>query len=191
MLILKQSIAQTVPVKLIDDGNPPYGTKGVLPAQLTLYCSKEDGVSYGKTVNAGNWLEVSGTHQTGEYRRALSATDLNQTGFFTFTISAPAVIDYAERIKVDQVDQWDIFSRLGAPALASVSADIADLGSDIKVDFRDIGGTLGKVKQAVMGKQKLALNLTPPKHYIYETDGSVLQEANVNSDATERTYDPL
>lgn len=191
MLILKQNIAQTVPVKLIDDDNPPYGKGGVAATDLTLYCSKEDGVSYPKSVSAANWKEVSSVNQTGEYRLALSATDLNQTGFFTFTIAAAAVIDYSERIKVDDVVATDIFARLGTPVAASVSADIAEVSSDVKADFADIGGTLGKVKQAVMGKQKLALNLTPPRHYIYDTDGSVLQQANVNSDATERTYDPL
>ncbi len=191
MIIIKQSVSATVPVKLIDHNNQPYGTSGVLPAQLTCYVSKEDAKSYHKGISSTNWKEVNAAYQKGEYRLFFEGGELNQLGFLTFTISGTDIVDCAEWVYISNIRPTEIYDVIGSPNNSTVSQDISDIRTTIGSGVTLIRADVSTVKQGVMGKQKLDLSASPPRHYIYETDGSTLQVAQVDSTPTERTYDPV
>ncbi len=75
----------------------------------------------------------------------------------------------------------NIMVRMG-PLQTSIDAlDVSALSNDVS-----------DMRQAILGKQVLKLNMSPPRHIIYEADGvTILQQAEVEDTIEERRYNPL
>ena len=143
----KQSSAHFVTVRLINSSTGAAIT-GAARANVTLYYLK-----YGqttatlKTLGVGDWIERDATNEPGFYDVQFSTGELDTMGPFFFSVaytSGPTTsYTYYGVMNVVANLASDIYSRLGAPTGASVSADIATATSDIVAVNTKLGTPAG------------------------------------------------
>ena len=118
-MLLKQSTAALVTVRLINSvtGAP---VTGVTSGSVTATVYKSDGSSASVTAS-GNWTELAG----GFYTLALASGLTSLVGVLTtiVVVSGSSTFGREDQVFAELTD--DIYTRIGAPAGASVSADIA------------------------------------------------------------------
>lgn len=132
-------------------------TTGLADVKAQVYVN---GVAKAVGASALTGVEVDSTNSPGIYEITLSAANLTTWGVVAGTYSAlEVVVDSATkpakaifRTEATVANTDDIDSRLGAPAGASVSADIASVKSDtaaIKVDLESGASSLATILSAV------------------------------------------
>jgi hypothetical protein len=129
---VRQSIARRVSVTLFTESGE--GLTGVTYDQPVVYIQKQNGSAALKTLQNTDWFEIDATHMPGEYDLLLSTTDTNTVGFLRYNVDAidqgsNEVFRGAVEVIAKTLD--DIDTKLGTPAGASVSADIAAARSGI------------------------------------------------------------
>lgn len=116
MIPLKQSLAgQDVPVRLFNNANNPV--TGVTAP--TIQVSKSGAALV--AVSDGAWTEIG----SGCYNIQVDATDTNTVGYLLVIVTGTGFVDAPVLCWVRANTEKDIDDKLGAPAGASVSADIA------------------------------------------------------------------
>lgn len=122
MQIFKQGTVNELIIGIADDVTQT-GVAGLLFTDVTAEVSKEGQTgNTAKVLVANDWHE----HGSGWYRLKLSATDTDTlgTGLLVLTLgSSGSKAGYPFQVVANT--EADVMSRLGAPAGASVSADIA------------------------------------------------------------------
>jgi hypothetical protein len=131
MLEYKQGVARFVPVRIFDHGGNPVG--GIAFGSVAAAIQKADGSSSTVTVALSDWSEVTtgAFSGAGMYLLRLSAGNLDQQGLLTYAVATTSNKTYIGAIKVVSNEEVDTFSRIGAPVLSSISADIAGVKTDV------------------------------------------------------------
>lgn len=135
----KQSTTAMFPVRLINSasGTP---SAGITTGSVTATAKKADGTVVTLTVT-GNWTEETNGafNNSGTYYLTIPGSALDQLGLFSYAVAVSGcdpfigdaniiaynTNDLSTSIAGVQTTANNIYSRLGAPAGASVSADIA------------------------------------------------------------------
>lgn len=144
--LLKLSTGVDITVLMIDSADHVTGKTG-LAAGLTIYLTKAAGTP---AVITPTVTELDATNVKGLYKLALTTTHTNTLGEFQLHITATGAdpTDVAHQVVTDLpgiAQTGDNFPRLGAPAGASVSADIAAVKTEtasIQSDTNDIQARL-------------------------------------------------
>src|SRR5574343_81308 len=131
MIEYKQGLTKFVPVRIFNSVGDPVS--GIAFGSVTATTKKADGSTEAVSVTGADWQEVvAGAFAgAGVYALKLSASNLNQTGTLTYAVATTGNKTFVGAIKVVANEEVDTYTRIGAPTLASVSADIANLDSDI------------------------------------------------------------
>src|SRR5574343_432192 len=131
MIEYKQGLTKFVPVRIFNSVGDPVS--GIAFGSVTATTQKADGSTEAVSVTGADWQEVvAGAFAgAGVYALQLSASNLNQTGTLTYAVATTGNKTFVGAIKVVANEEVDTYTRIGAPTLASVSADIANLDSDI------------------------------------------------------------
>lgn len=131
MIEYKQSVAAFVPVRIFDQGGVPQG--GIAFGAVQAAVQKSDGSTAVVSVTIADWTEITtgAFGGAGVYALKLPASALNLPGYLTFAVATPGNKIHVGAIKVVANEEVDTFTRIGAPAGASVSADIADTNADV------------------------------------------------------------
>lgn len=125
MIEYKQSVAAFVPVRIFDAGSTPVGGLGF--GSVTAAVQKSDGSTQVITLTITDWSEITtgAFSGAGVYAMKLPASALNLTGEVVYAVATPGNKTYIGALKVVANEEADTFARLGAPAGASIAADIA------------------------------------------------------------------
>ena len=131
MIEYKQSVAAFVPVRIFDQGGTPQG--GIPFGSVQAAIQKSDGSTAVVTVTISDWSEITtgAFNGAGVYALKLPASVLNITGYLTYAVATAGNKTYVGAVKVVANEEVDTFSRIGAPVLSSISADIAGVKSDV------------------------------------------------------------
>lgn len=147
MLEYKQSIIASVPVRLQDSTGAAKA--GVTYGSVTASVYKSDGTSYTLTMSSLNWTEMTtgAFSGSGTYQLKLATFDLNTTGEFLYAVSVSGALTYVGVVKVVANEEVDTYARLGAPAGASLAADVATIW-DVDLALHAISGSAGSTLSA-------------------------------------------
>lgn len=132
MLEYRQSTQVFVPARLLDIAGAPVAGKTY--SDVTAALMKADGTEEViPLVGAADFVELStgAWSANGAYRLRLSAAQTNTTGLLMYTVRCPGAVDYDGIVKIVAREEEDTFTRLGAPAGASIAADIAAIPAAI------------------------------------------------------------
>lgn len=137
MALLKQSTTYTRMFLMVQSADHISGLTGAAP---TVNISKA-GAAFGAA--GGVVTEVA----NGFYKVALTTTDTNTLGDLAYHITAASgdATDFVDQITAAVDQTGDSFVRLGAPAGASVSADIAAIKSDTGTILTDVNTGAGAI----------------------------------------------
>ena len=131
MLEYKQGISKFVPVRIFDQGGEPVG--GLAFGLVTAAVQKADGSTAVVPVTISDWTEITtgAFSGSGVYALRLPVGALDQPGLLTYAVSTPSNRVHVGAIKVVANEEVDTFTRIGAPVLSSISADIAGVKTDV------------------------------------------------------------
>lgn len=152
MRLLKQSTARNVAVFITSSTDHVAGKTG-LAAGLTIYACKDNGTPAAITPTVS---EMDATNMPGWYNLALTTTHTNTLGdlalHITGTGADPADIVFQVVLDLPGVAQTgDSFARLGAPAGASVSADVAAVKAETASIQSDTNDLQSRTPAALVG----------------------------------------
>lgn len=140
--LLKQSTAVNITVLVVGSADHIAGLTG---ASLTIYASKAGGTPAAITPTV---TELDSTHTPGLYKLALTTGHTDTLGELQLHVTAAGAdpTDVAHQVVLDLpgiAQTGDNYARLGAPAGASVSADVAAVKSDLDagVNVTKVNGT--------------------------------------------------
>lgn len=135
MIEVKQSVARWLPVRIFNSTGDPVA--GVLYSAITASVMKADHTITSFSVASGDWFEAttSSFNASGTYMIQIPASVLDQPGPLEYAISTASYKVFIGAVKVVANEEVDTYSRIGAPAGASISADIAS----VKTDTTNIG----------------------------------------------------
>jgi hypothetical protein len=130
MIEYKQSVTAKAPVRIVDSSGNPVA--GVAFGSVTATAMKSDGTTTAITVTSLDWAEITTGAFTsqGFYTMSIAGSVLNTTGLLTYAVASGSNKTYVGAIKVVANEEVDTYGRVGAPAGASISADIASVKSD-------------------------------------------------------------
>lgn len=130
MVEYKQGQAALVVVSLITTVSSTP-TTGVAAGSVTASVLKADGTTASVTVTGGNWTEITAGPFAGLglYTLLVPSGTINVLGVFVVVVVVSGSNPYKDKSKIVANEEADTFARLGAPAGASVSADIASVAS--------------------------------------------------------------
>lgn len=120
---IKQSTAFRAPVIL--DGTSGVAVTGKAFSAVTCYIQKQAGTSTVKNVTANDWWEIDATNGPGAYDLLLSTGDTDTLGYLKYFITVSGAVVYRGVVEIVANLEADTMARLGAPAGASIAADIA------------------------------------------------------------------
>ena len=131
MIEYKQSVSKFVPVRILNGSDVPVA--GIAFGAVTATVVKADGTTQAVTITITDWAEVvTGAFASqGFYLLKLSAANLDQPGMLTYAVSTAGNKTYINTLKVIANEEAETFARVGAPVLASISADIAGVKTDV------------------------------------------------------------
>lgn len=131
MIEYKQSVAAFVPVRIFDQGGTPQN--GIPFGSVQAAVQKSDGSTAVITVAIADWSEITtgAFNGAGVYALKLPASALNLTGYLTYSVATAGNKTYVGAVKVVANEEVDTYSRIGAPVLSTISADIAGVKSDV------------------------------------------------------------
>lgn len=147
MALLKQSTARSRAILMIDSSDHVTGKTGLT---LTITASK-DGAAFASITPTVTELA------TGWYKLALTSSHTDTLGDLALHITSTGAdpTDIADQVVLDLpgiAQTGDNYARIGAPAGASVSADIAAMKVDTAAILVDTGTTLdGRIPAALVG----------------------------------------
>jgi hypothetical protein len=159
MIEFKQSTIARVAVRLLDSTGSPVAGAGFGTISATI--EKSDGTTGNMTMSGSNWIEVtSGAFSgLGKYDLLIPATLTDTTGILVFAVTGPSSSKFIGICKIVANEEVDTFSRLGAPAGASISADIASVKTtvtstntivtDVQTDVDELQVSVGTVQTTV------------------------------------------
>ena len=110
-------------------------------AAITVYYSKNGGAAI--NLAAPIFSEISAVNMPGVYKMTLDAAMMDTLGELLIYITAVGCHDVKLSYHILANIASDIYGRLGAPAGASVSADIADLNTDVAAIDTKLGTPAG------------------------------------------------
>lgn len=131
MIEYKINVSKYVPVQILNSSGVPVA--GIAFGSVTAAVVKADGTTATLTVTITDWTEVTtgAFSGAGFYLLKLPASAVNQAGMLDYAVASGANKVYIGTIKVVDNEEVDTFSRLGAPVLASHSADVAGVKTDV------------------------------------------------------------
>ena len=123
MIEYKQGIAALVPVRLLTSAGVPV--TGIAFGSATCTVEKASGATSSVTVDGSNWLEITtgAFNGAGKYDLTLPLTVMDVTGPLFYAVKC-STAQYVGLIKVVANEEVDTYTRIGAPVLASVAADV-------------------------------------------------------------------
>jgi len=181
MIEYKQSVAKFVPVRIFDsNGNP---VSGLAFGSVTATVQKADNSTQAVSVTGADWQEITtgAFASAGVYALQLSAGNLDQAGVLTYAVATAANKTYIGALKVVANEEVDTYTRIGAPALASVSADIANLDADVANVDSDVATLTSNVANVDSDLATLTSNVANIDSDIANLDSDV---ATVGSNVT-------
>jgi len=135
---IKQNATPVIYFNLLNSGTEANET-GI--AAITVYYSKNGGAA--TNLAAPTFAEISAANMPGVYKLTLDAAMTDTLGELLVYITAAGCHDVKLACQVVANIASDIYSRMGAPAGASVSADIADLNTDVAALNTKLGTPAG------------------------------------------------
>lgn len=174
-MIVVQNAPFRVPVTLGDTtGNPKTG---VAFGSITVYCQKQYGSAYQKTITVSDWYEISATGMPGVYDLQLSSSDLDTYGFFKYTVLVSGSPGFNGILEVQPYDLSGIAGLINA--LSTKIGTPLPRGSD--------AGTLAQdVDQIISSLGNTSVDLSPITNAIgaYNdwTDRTLFGVLNYNTD---------
>jgi hypothetical protein len=131
MIEYKQNISKFVPVRIFDQSGQPVG--GIPFGSVQAAVMKADGSTTTIPVTIVDWTEITtgAFSGAGVYLLKLPATVMDQTGLLTYSVSNTGQKTYVGAIKIVANEEVDTYTRIGAPVLTTISADIAGVKSDV------------------------------------------------------------
>lgn len=136
---IKQSTAIKLPIFFasVIDGSP---LSGVTYDKVTVFIQGAGGASVQKVVAPGDWTEVDAVNMPGEYDLQFYVGELGTLGPFRYTVSYGGIaFPYRGLVTIVQVLGADIYSRIGAPVGASISADLQNAITAIETAIKGSG----------------------------------------------------
>lgn len=108
------------------------GQSGVAFGSVTATYLKSDGTTGSITVNGSTWTAVTtgAFASAGVYTLSIPSGTVNIAGTFGYCVTATGCNPYVGWVEIMAQLPSDVYSRVGAPAGASVSADVAAIKSD-------------------------------------------------------------
>jgi hypothetical protein len=139
MLEFKQSVARWAPVRIYNTAGSPVS--GLAYTAVTGAVQKSDGSVSTFTIATTDWIEATtgAFASAGVYMVQIPAAALSLTGALNYAIASSGNNTYIGAVKVVANEEADTYTRLGAPAGASVSADIASITSTLGTVNSKIG----------------------------------------------------
>ena len=126
-----QSTEVLVPVRLLN-ATTGVGITGKTYADVTIYLEKYGGASTVKALaGASEFVEVDATNMPGKYNLKLTAANTDTLRFLTYSVACALADTYIGILWVRAVDESSIYTRLGAPAGASLAADVAAVNTTV------------------------------------------------------------
>lgn len=141
---IKNGVAFKVPVK-IADLLTGAGVTGVVFGTPVVRIQKQAGSAATKTLSSPDWVEVDSTNMPGVYDLLLSTSDTNTTGFLKYAVNVSGSNSFVGIMEVVDNFESDTYTRLGAPAGASLSADIVQVSSSLASGVAYLSGTEGVI----------------------------------------------
>jgi len=150
MIKLKQSIARTLPVMLIDNTDHIAPKTGVLEGDVTVKISKNGGALTAFTLT-GLWTELG----QGLYTIDFAIGDLNTVGFFAYLVTSAGCDQYSGMMYVD--DFSDYKADVSALALEATAQGIVERTDRLPDDPADHSGIIAAMG-AVGGSLQIVIN---------------------------------
>jgi hypothetical protein len=173
--LLKQSTAVNITVVMIDSSDHVSGKTGLT---LTIYASKAAGTPGAITPTV---TELDSTHCPGLYKLALTTSHTDTIGELQLHVTSSGAdpTDVSHQIVLDLpgvAQTGDSYARLGAPAGASVSADIA-------ANYSRIGAPVGaSISADIAANPGKAWDVTLSSHLTSGSTGQALNAAGASGD---------
>lgn len=150
MIKLKQSIARTLPVMLIDNTDHISPKTGIAEGDVTVVTSKNGGALTAFTLT-GKWTELG----QGLYTIDFAIGDLNTVGFFAYLVTSAGCDQYSGMMYVD--DFSDYKADVSLLALEATAQGIVERTDRLPDDPADHSGLLAAMG-AVGGSLQIQIN---------------------------------
>jgi hypothetical protein len=136
MIEIKQNQVTWVPVRLFD-ASTSEPLAGVASSSVTVTVIKSDTLETSYNPASGAFLEHTAAAAAGAglYQLHVLTTDVDTTGSMLYVVKSSGSKPFVGSIKVVANEEYDTYSRIGAPTFASVSNDIALLSSSLRTDI--------------------------------------------------------
>lgn len=162
MIKLKQSVARTLPVMMIDSTDHIAPKTGIAEGIVTVVTSKNGGALTGFTLT-GLWTELG----QGLYTIDFAIGDLNTVGFFAYLVTAAGCDQYSGVVYVDSFSDYK--ADVSALALEATAQNIKDKTDNLPVDPAD----QSQLEDAITATQVL-INALPQDADIAATIATML-----------------
>jgi hypothetical protein len=147
---IKQSTAFKVPVRLVLSSTGAEAV-GLTYSNVTVYLQAQGGTSTAKTLTGtSDFVEVDPGNFPGVYDLQLASGNTATVGFLKYAVSSPGCRPYFGLVEIVANIEADTYARLGAPVLATISADIASIPPavwDAVLAGHTTDGTSGRIVQ--------------------------------------------
>jgi len=141
MIKLKQSIARTLPVMLIDSSDHIAPKVGIAEGSVTVKTSKDGGALTNFTLT-DLWTELG----QGLYSIDFAAGDLNTVGYFAYLVTAAGCDQYSGMAYVDSFSDYK--ADVSALALEATAQAIKAKTDNLPVDPADHSGLIAGIGAA-------------------------------------------
>lgn len=136
---VKQGSTRKVPIYLVDSSDHRTPKTGVTAPTIAI---TKNGADTGAP-NDGTWAEVGSGNLAGWYTVQLDGDDTDTLGFLGYQVTGTGADVFVDYVEVVANLESDTYGRLGAPAGASVSADIATVDGVADNIYSRIGAPAG------------------------------------------------
>jgi len=150
MIEYKQGVTIFMPVRIFDSvGNP---AASIAFGAVTAAVQKADGTQATVVVTLTDWEEVStgAFAAAGVYLIKIPAAVMDQPGLFTYAVATAGNKTYIGAAKIVANEEADTYARIGAPVLASISADVAGVKSDVSTVSGNVTSTYNRIGAPIL-----------------------------------------
>lgn len=135
MLRFKQGQAFRLPV-VLTDASTGAAYNGVAYTQVQVTVIKADGTMVDLVIGPADWVPVTQTaySQKGYYNLIVPAAVVDQDGILQVGVAVQGADFFPGVVDVYAVSEKEVYDRIGAPVLASISHDIQTISAGVSGD---------------------------------------------------------